>query len=99
MNKRFFLLPGVFALCVLSYVVNDHCVDRSFIDAHLVSGELKVLLDAHRGELKRIIRQCMRYYHPPSYKSVRKFSWLPGYLVKFGAYRVQGAEIVRSFIK
>ena len=85
-------------VAILLLIIGFSVQADEFIDKHLVPSELKQILDQHQDDLKQILQSCRKRKHCPAGKAVKEFSWLPGYLVKYGIDRIHGALLLQSII-
>lgn len=84
--------------------------NNAYIREHTVSPELKDILDAHRKDIKKFIKHCDEYScKKMNSRELRKLpgslekhtkAWqlpfLPGYFLKHGITRIEGAEKIRA---
>lgn len=92
--------------CIINVVSSEN---EDLFQKYAVSSHIAALLDSHFPELEDMHDWCTKNIFCPQghnecrcsgeeSRGVRKFSWLPGYLVKFGVSRVPGAQLARALI-
>lgn len=88
------LLGILFSLISVTSILPLSESDRSFIRKYSVDSSVKAILDAHAQEIIHAFETRKTAHH-----QAWSFPWLPGYLIKYGIDRIEGAERIRSCIK